>query len=49
MCLKVRREFKTNSRFFFGKNNVMAIALGKDAETEQAKDLCKVDMAIFFQ
>ncbi|EYB84248.1 hypothetical protein Y032_0320g2384 [Ancylostoma ceylanicum] len=37
--IQVRQRFKTNSRFFFGKNNVMAIALGKDASSEYAPEL----------
>lgn len=40
--LRVRERFKANSRFFFGKNNVMAIALGKDSSSEYAHELHKV-------
>ncbi|VDK42767.1 unnamed protein product [Anisakis simplex] len=40
--IEVRQKFKNNSRFFFGKNNVMALALGKDTSTEYAKQLHKV-------
>uniref|UniRef100_A0AC35U0J2 Ribosome assembly factor mrt4 n=1 Tax=Rhabditophanes sp. KR3021 TaxID=114890 RepID=A0AC35U0J2_9BILA len=38
----VRQHFKTNSRFFFGKNSVMGIALGKTKETEYAEGLFKL-------
>uniref|UniRef100_A0A915PI63 Ribosome assembly factor mrt4 n=1 Tax=Setaria digitata TaxID=48799 RepID=A0A915PI63_9BILA len=38
----VRQKFKNNSRFFYGKNNVMAIALGKNPSTEYASELSKV-------
>ncbi|KAK6740159.1 hypothetical protein RB195_008560 [Necator americanus] len=37
--IQVRQRFKANSRFFFGKNNVMAIALGKDESSEYAPQL----------
>ncbi|GMT05374.1 hypothetical protein PENTCL1PPCAC_27548 [Pristionchus entomophagus] len=40
--VQVRQKFKTNSRFYFGKNNVMAIALGKDKTDEYATGLSKV-------
>uniref|UniRef100_A0A0N4ZWD7 Ribosome assembly factor mrt4 n=1 Tax=Parastrongyloides trichosuri TaxID=131310 RepID=A0A0N4ZWD7_PARTI len=40
--IDVRQHFKTNSRFFFGKNNVMAIALGRTQETEYADGMYKV-------
>ncbi|KAJ1366135.1 hypothetical protein KIN20_026732 [Parelaphostrongylus tenuis] len=40
--IAVRERFKANSRFFFGKNNVMAIALGKDSSSEYARELHKV-------
>ncbi|VDM38936.1 unnamed protein product [Toxocara canis] len=40
--IEVRQKFKANSRFFFGKNNVMAVALGRDASTEYANQLHKV-------
>ncbi|TKR72944.1 hypothetical protein L596_020324 [Steinernema carpocapsae] len=38
----VRQNFKQNSRFFFGKNNVMAIALGRKADDEYAEELHKI-------
>ncbi|KAK0403303.1 hypothetical protein QR680_016849 [Steinernema hermaphroditum] len=38
----VRQNFKQNSRFFFGKNNVMAIALGRKADDEYADELHKI-------
>ncbi|VDO40771.1 unnamed protein product [Haemonchus placei] len=44
--IQVRQRFKTNSRFFFGKNNVMAVALGKDASSEYAPDLHKVSQRL---
>uniref|UniRef100_F1LDP0 Ribosome assembly factor mrt4 n=1 Tax=Ascaris suum TaxID=6253 RepID=F1LDP0_ASCSU len=40
--VEVRQKFKANSRFFFGKNNVMAVALGRDTNTEYANQLSKV-------
>ncbi|GMR30445.1 hypothetical protein PMAYCL1PPCAC_00640 [Pristionchus mayeri] len=40
--VQVRQKFKTNSRFYFGKNNVMAVALGKDKTTEVANGISKV-------
>ncbi|VDK82718.1 unnamed protein product [Onchocerca ochengi] len=40
--IEVRQKFKNNSRFFYGKNNVMAIALGKNPSTEYAHELSKV-------
>jgi len=36
---KVRQNFKRNSRIFFGKNRLMAMALGRNAEDEISKDL----------
>ncbi|PIO65159.1 hypothetical protein TELCIR_13188 [Teladorsagia circumcincta] len=44
--IQVRQRFKANSRFFFGKNNVMAIALGKDASSEYAPELHKVSQRL---
>lgn len=44
--IQVRQRFKANSRFFFGKNNVMAIALGKDATSEYATGLHKVSQRL---
>ncbi|KAK5978381.1 Ribosome assembly factor mrt4, partial [Trichostrongylus colubriformis] len=44
--IQVRQRFKSNSRFFFGKNNVMAIALGKDASSEYAPELHKVSQRL---
>ncbi|KAM3728701.1 Aurora kinase [Dirofilaria immitis] len=40
--VEVRQKYKNNSRFFYGKNNVMAIALGKNPSTEYAHGLNKV-------
>ncbi|KAL3076824.1 hypothetical protein niasHT_033726 [Heterodera trifolii] len=39
---EVRQHFKQNSRIFFAKNNLMAVALGKSAQDEQANELHKV-------
>ena len=44
--VQVRQKFKTNSRFFFGKNNVLGVALGKDANDEYAKGLNKVSQLL---
>lgn len=44
----MRQKFKANSRFFFGKNNVMAVALGRDTNTEYANQLSKVSRSSFF-
>lgn len=38
----VCQHFKTDSRFFFGRNNVMALALGRDPETEHRDGLHRV-------
>uniref|UniRef100_A0A183BQR7 Ribosome assembly factor mrt4 n=1 Tax=Globodera pallida TaxID=36090 RepID=A0A183BQR7_GLOPA len=38
---EIRQHFKQNSRIFFAKNNLMAVALGKTAEDEQANELHK--------
>ncbi|VDN52197.1 unnamed protein product [Dracunculus medinensis] len=40
--LKIRQKYKNTSRFFFGKNNLMAVALGRDKDKEYAKDLSKM-------
>uniref|UniRef100_A0A158Q7L2 Ribosome assembly factor mrt4 n=1 Tax=Elaeophora elaphi TaxID=1147741 RepID=A0A158Q7L2_9BILA len=40
--VEVRQKYKNNSRFFYGKNNVMAIALGKTPSTEYVSELNKV-------
>lgn len=40
--VQVRQEFKQDSRFFFGKNNVMAIALGRSSENEYKDGLHKI-------
>ncbi|CAG9533144.1 unnamed protein product [Cercopithifilaria johnstoni] len=40
--VEIRQKYKNNSRFFYGKNNVMAIALGKTPSTEYAHELNKV-------
>jgi len=40
--VQVRQEFKRDSRFFFGKNNVMAIALGRSSEDEYKDGLHKI-------
>ncbi|KAL3107548.1 hypothetical protein niasHT_014008 [Heterodera trifolii] len=39
---QVRQHFKQNLRIFFAKNNLVAIALGKSAQDEQANELHKV-------
>lgn len=40
--IAVRQHFKSNSRFFFGKNNVMSIALGKEPEGEHVEGIHKL-------
>uniref|UniRef100_A0A1I8EIN7 Ribosome assembly factor mrt4 n=1 Tax=Wuchereria bancrofti TaxID=6293 RepID=A0A1I8EIN7_WUCBA len=40
--IEIRQKYKNNSRFFYGKNNVMAIALGKTSSTEYARGLNKI-------
>jgi len=40
--VQVRQEFKRDSRFFFGKNNVMSIALGRSSEDEYKDGLHKI-------
>ncbi|VDM95505.1 unnamed protein product [Thelazia callipaeda] len=39
---EIRQKFKNNARFFYGKNNVMALALGKSTSTEYAPGLSKI-------
>jgi mRNA turnover protein 4 len=43
---EIRQKFKANSRFFYGKNTVMAMALGRDAATEKAEGLHKVSQLL---
>uniref|UniRef100_A0A0N5AMJ5 Ribosome assembly factor mrt4 n=1 Tax=Syphacia muris TaxID=451379 RepID=A0A0N5AMJ5_9BILA len=38
----IRQKYKLNSRFFFGKKNVMKVALGRDAKSAYEKELNKV-------
>jgi len=38
----VRQDFKTDSRFFFGKNKVTAVALGRIAEEAYAENLNRI-------
>ncbi|VIO88530.1 ribosomal protein L10 domain containing protein [Brugia malayi] len=40
--IEIRQKYKNNSHFFYGKNNVMAIALGKTSSTEYARELNKI-------
>jgi len=40
--VQIRQEFKRDSRFFFGKNNIMAIALGRTPEDEYKDGLHKI-------
>ena len=40
--IEVRQQLKESSRFFFGKNGVMAFALGRDAASEKAPGLHKI-------
>lgn len=44
--VQVRQKFKSNSRFYFGKNNVMAVALGKDKTTEVANGISKISQLL---
>ncbi|CAJ0587204.1 unnamed protein product, partial [Mesorhabditis spiculigera] len=46
LFIEARQHFKANSRFFFGKNNVMAVALGKTRENECQKNLHKIANAL---
>ncbi|UMM17111.1 hypothetical protein L5515_013824 [Caenorhabditis briggsae] len=39
--IAIRQKYKESSRFFFGKNNVIAIALGKQKSDEYANQLHK--------
>ncbi|CAI5442228.1 unnamed protein product [Caenorhabditis angaria] len=39
--IAIRQQYKENSRFFFGKNNVVSIALGKNKSDEYANGLHK--------
>ncbi|CAB3405490.1 unnamed protein product [Caenorhabditis bovis] len=39
--IAIRQKYKNNSRFFFGKNNVSSIALGKHKSDEYANGLHK--------
>lgn len=39
---KCREDRRADSRFFLGNNKVLAIALGRDAETSQAPNLFKI-------
>ena len=41
---QIRQRFKTNSRFIFGKNSVLALALGRTVGSEHAKGLSKVSL-----
>ena len=41
----IRSEWK-DSRFFFGKNKVIALGLGRSPETEAANDLHKLSLAL---
>lgn len=38
---EIREEWK-GSRFFFGKNKIVALAMGKTPETEISEGLCKL-------
>ncbi|KAE9550816.1 hypothetical protein FO519_005968 [Halicephalobus sp. NKZ332] len=40
--VEVRQQLKESTRFFFGKNGVMAFALGRDAAAEKAPGLHKI-------
>jgi mRNA turnover protein 4 len=43
---EIRQKFKENSRFFYGKNTVMSVALGRDKATEKADGLHKVSQLL---
>lgn len=45
---EVRREWKP-SKFFFGKNKIIAIGLGRTVEEEVADDLHKVCLMVCLQ
>jgi len=47
--VQVRQEFKKDSRFFFGKNNIMAIALGRTPEDEYKDGLNKISKRLVGQ
>ncbi|CAD7092633.1 unnamed protein product [Hermetia illucens] len=42
----LRQEFKKDSRFFFGKNRIMQLGLGRSKEEEFERDLYKVSKRI---
>ncbi|CAD6190111.1 unnamed protein product [Caenorhabditis auriculariae] len=44
--IDVRQKYKETSRFFFGKNNVLAVALGKHKSDEYANDLHRVSSSL---
>uniref|UniRef100_A0A1I7X3S8 Ribosome assembly factor mrt4 n=1 Tax=Heterorhabditis bacteriophora TaxID=37862 RepID=A0A1I7X3S8_HETBA len=44
--ISVRQHFKSNSRFFFGKNNVMMVALGRQLTDEYAANLHKISQQL---
>ncbi|KRZ05878.1 mRNA turnover protein 4 -like protein, partial [Trichinella zimbabwensis] len=46
---QVRHVFKENSRFFFGRNKVLAIALGRIPSEEYKQNLCKLSSALLGQ
>ncbi|KRZ69775.1 mRNA turnover protein 4 -like protein, partial [Trichinella papuae] len=46
---QVRHVFKENSRFFFGRNKVLAIALGRIPSEEYKQNLCKLSSALVGQ
>ncbi|KRX96333.1 mRNA turnover protein 4 -like protein, partial [Trichinella pseudospiralis] len=46
---QVRHVFKENSRFFFGRNKVLAIALGRIPSEEYKRNLCKLSSALVGQ
>uniref|UniRef100_A0A914V2E4 Ribosome assembly factor mrt4 n=2 Tax=Plectus sambesii TaxID=2011161 RepID=A0A914V2E4_9BILA len=47
--VQIRQEFKRDSRFFFGKNNIMAIALGRTPEDEYKDGLHKISKRLVGQ
>ncbi|KRZ62230.1 mRNA turnover protein 4 -like protein, partial [Trichinella nativa] len=46
---QVRHVFKENSRFFFGRNKVLAIALGRIPSEEYRENLCKLSSVLVGQ
>uniref|UniRef100_A0A915DNE4 Ribosome assembly factor mrt4 n=1 Tax=Ditylenchus dipsaci TaxID=166011 RepID=A0A915DNE4_9BILA len=44
--VQIRQKFKATSRFFFGKNNLVSVALGRSDEDEVEKDLHKVSQML---